>query len=80
MKDTYYFVGDLESALKSGTRDPMQLIYSQNLEITKGIYRKIQIFSDFEKNKLVVIMKNSESNENNQDMRSQKLSATRQAF
>jgi len=80
LKDTYYFVGDLESVLKSGTRDPMQLIYSQNLEITKGIFRKIQIFSDFEKNKLVVIMKNSELTENNQDMRSQKLSATRQAF
>lgn len=65
MKDTYYFVGDLESVLKSGTRNPLQLIYSQNLEITKGVFRKIQILSEFEKNKLVVIIKNSELNENN---------------
>ena len=43
----------------------MQLIYSQNLEITKGVFRKIQIYSEFEKSKLVVIMKNSELNENN---------------
>jgi hypothetical protein len=65
LKDTYYFFGDLESVLKSGTRNPLQLIYSQNLEITKGVFRKIQILSEFEKNKLVVIIKNSELNENN---------------
>jgi hypothetical protein len=47
------------------------------LEITKGVFRKIQLFSEFEKNKLVVVMKNSDLNENNGEMRSQKISATR---
>jgi hypothetical protein len=47
------------------------------LEITKGVFRKIQLFSEFEKNKLVVVMKNSDSNDNNGETRALKISATR---
>jgi hypothetical protein len=55
LKDTFFYAGNLERCLKSQRNGcQYQLLYAQSLEISNGVFRNLNIVSDYQSGKIIM--------------------------